>query len=309
MSKKVVIVSSEFPPLPGGIGTHAMQLSIALTKKRWEVRVITNQRDSTTSEQIFDSNLSFNVTRVKRRKIVLFTYFERILKSVKIVLNCHPDVVLLSGQFSLWMIFILKIVFSKAKYIAVIHGSELYSGGKFKQWLTKRSLKKLESIITVSYFTANLLKKATGIEKVEIINNGFYPSDISVSNRNTFIKAPVLITVGNLSERKGQLNVIKVLPELLKSYPNLKYHMLGIPTIQNKIMNLATSLGVQNNIEIFGKVNEEEKMRLLSEATVFIMLSENLKDGDVEGFGIAAIEAQSNGLPVIGATESGINDA
>ena len=42
--------------------------------------------------------------------------------------------------------------------------------------------------------------------------------------------APQLITVGNLTQRKGQHNMINALPELLKKYPDLHYHCVGIPT-------------------------------------------------------------------------------
>jgi glycosyltransferase involved in cell wall biosynthesis len=39
------------------------------------------------------------------------------------------------------------------------------------------------------------------------------------------------------------------------------------------------------------------------------MLSAHLKNGDVEGFGIAVLEANALGLPAIGSSDSGIADA
>ena len=42
---------------------------------------------------------------------------------------------------------------------------------------------------------------------------------------------------------------------------------------------------------------------------IFIMMSEMTESGDVEGFGIAIIEANSLGLPSIGTLGSGIEDA
>ena len=39
------------------------------------------------------------------------------------------------------------------------------------------------------------------------------------------------------------------------------------------------------------------------------MLSENLPNGDIEGFGIAILEGMSLGLPAIGSKNSGIRDA
>jgi phosphatidylinositol alpha-1,6-mannosyltransferase len=39
------------------------------------------------------------------------------------------------------------------------------------------------------------------------------------------------------------------------------------------------------------------------------MLSENMKNGDFEGFGIAILEGMSQGLPAIGSINTGIEDA
>ena len=40
-----------------------------------------------------------------------------------------------------------------------------------------------------------------------------------------------------------------------------------------------------------------------------MMLSENMSNGDFEGFGIAVLEANALGLPAIGSKKSGIADA
>ena len=40
-----------------------------------------------------------------------------------------------------------------------------------------------------------------------------------------------------------------------------------------------------------------------------MMLSDTLKNGDVEGFGIAVLEANALGIPAIGSKNSGIADA
>ena len=42
---------------------------------------------------------------------------------------------------------------------------------------------------------------------------------------------------------------------------------------------------------------------------IFVMLSEETTTGDVEGFGIAVIEANALGIPTIGTMGSGLEDA
>jgi phosphatidylinositol alpha-1,6-mannosyltransferase len=54
---------------------------------------------------------------------------------------------------------------------------------------------------------------------------------------------------------------------------------------------------------------EEEKNKLIRQSAIFMMLSEHTSKGDVEGFGIAILEANALGLPAIGSENCGIEDA
>jgi phosphatidylinositol alpha-1,6-mannosyltransferase len=72
---------------------------------------------------------------------------------------------------------------------------------------------------------------------------------------------------------------------------------------------VAKKLNVVDHIRFCGIVSEEKKIALLKSSDIFVMLSENLPNGDVEGFGIALLEANSLGIPVVGAKYCGIEDA
>ncbi len=120
---------------------------------------------------------------------------------------------------------------------------------------------------------------------------------------------PSLITVGSISERKGQRNVINALPTLIKSYPEIHYHMVGKLYKKEEFFNLAKKLNVDKHITFHGAVSDEVKIKLLQNSDIFTMLSQKTASGDVEGFGIAILEANSLGIPSIGAKNCGIEDA
>ena len=61
-------------------------------------------------------------------------------------------------------------------------------------------------------------------------------------------------------------------------------------------------------IKVIGVASKSDSL-LLKASDIFIMLSENTKTGDVEGFGIAILEANALGIPAIGAANCGIEDA
>jgi phosphatidylinositol alpha-1,6-mannosyltransferase len=121
---------------------------------------------------------------------------------------------------------------------------------------------------------------------------------------------PALLTIGNVTRRKGQHRVIRALPRMIQIFPALHYHMIGIPTLKPEMERIAEALGVFGRITLHGKIAARHTMLSLARsADIFIMLSENQKDGDVEGFGIAILEANALGIPAIGAKGSGIEGA
>ena len=304
-SNKVLLITSEFPPQPGGIGTHAYQLGTALAAEGKMVTVLCDQRSKDgIEESTFDALLKVTVNRTKRITPLFITFFNRINKAISLARK--HDVVLVSGKFSLWTGAILKRVFKK-KSIAILHGSELLLPGKIEKRLTSWAIKQMDACISVSKYTASLV--GTLQTPNFIIPNGCMIDCSNLPPQKKMSQGISLVTVGNLTQRKGQHNVITALPLLLKRYPKLQYKVIGIPTEIDRLQALAYELDVSSHISFMGRVSENEKPHLLKEQYVFIMLSEQTSTGDVEGFGIAVIEANALGLPAIGSKGCGIEDA
>lgn len=302
---KLLLIASEFPPQPGGIGTHAYQIAKELSKHDIEVSVLTDQRSANGEEEhSFDQKLTFEVHRVKRKYVLILSYFDRIFRAIRCAKR--QDVVLLSGKFSLWIGGFLSLIGNK-KLLAVIHGSEVLLSNRLLRSYTSWCLRRFDHVIAVSNFTLSLVEDM-GLKSATVIPNGF-----EVSGQQNFNKEQPpelsLITVGNITQRKGQHNVVEALPLLKSDYPNFKYHVVGIPTKKESLKLLAKELGVEEHLIFHGRVSDEKKVELLKEASVFIMLSETTIGGDVEGFGIAILEANALGLPAIGAMGCGIEDA
>jgi len=300
-------VTSEFPPQPGGIGNHAYNLALHLSKRNFNVKVIADQRSETGNEETeFDLTLPFIVTRIKRNDFRFMMYIKRIVvtfKSSKRATN-----VIATGKFSLWNVAVCRL-FIKCHTLAVIHGTEV----NFKSYFIKKSidkaLKQFDAIIAVSNYTKNLITHLN--LKVAVIPNGidvsqWNPESISEINIKGY---PTLTTVGRVSSRKGQLNVIKQLPQLVKEFPELHYHCIGIPTEAEDFKEKAKDLGVLNHITFHGSLDALALRKILKKTDVFVMLSTESITGDVEGFGIAILEANALGVPAIGSKGCGIEDA
>ena len=305
--KHIVIVSSEFPPQPGGIGNHAYNLALHLSHQDYNVEVIADQRSvNGTEEQDFDSKQPFEIIRITRYKLRILMYLKRIIKTF--IRLKHTDYVIATGKFSLWNVAALSL-FQNIKTLAVIHGTEV----NFKSVLLRKSidfsLKKMDKIVAVSNYTKSLISHLN--VAVDVIPNGIDLSQWHKDNQTKIelIGSPVITTVGRVSSRKGQLNVIHQLPELIKQFPDIHYHCIGIPSEAEAFKNVAKQLKVDAHVTFHGKLELEALKQHLMATDIFVMMSSESQSGDVEGFGIAILEANALGIPAIGAKGCGIEDA
>ena len=201
---------------------------------------------------------------------------------------------------------------NKLKIEAFIHGTEVKPNRWLIRTVTLKSLKIIDKIWAVSNFTKSLLPSSFG--NVEVLPNGLnlqdWPKDLNEIVPFNWKGYPKLLTVGNITPRKGQHRIVLALHELIKRFPEIHYHMVGLPTHAKMVTELASKLNVSEHITIHGRLSSHnDLLAAYKSADVFCMLSENQTDGDVEGFGIAILEANIMGLPIIGSNENGIVDA
>lgn len=306
--KKILLVTSEFPPQPGGIGNHSYYLATYLMKAGKDVVVITDQRSQQGNEErIFDANCNFKVVRIKRERFIAKTYVRRIQALFKN--NSSECLVIASGKFSLWAVAFLTF-FKKCKTVGILHGTEINYKNPILKKSIEFSLKRLGNLIAVSNFTKSLVSDLN--LPITVIPNGIVNNDWQVTADKTSSKPkgePSFLTVGRISDRKGQFKVVSYLPELIKNWPDLCYHCIGLDSEGARLKVLAESLGVGSYLSIHGPLTNEDLKQFLSKVDIVLMLSQNTNSGDVEGFGIAALEANALGIPVIGSRNTGLEEA
>lgn len=307
MNKNILIVTSEFPPQPGGIGYHAFHVAKQLQLHGYGVTVLADQRSKSGEEEMnFDRSLKFGVKRVSWKSMRIWMYLKRLALLFSLIKT--NDLVLASGKFSLWIVAFVSL-FYKRQYLAVIHGTEV----NFKKPVLKKSieiaLKQFSVVIAVSQYTQSLVSHLK--LNTVVIPNGYdtnkWQKEILA---DTELRGyPKLMTVGNVTPRKGQLQVIRHLPKLLSIYPEIQYHCVGLPTDAEAFIQEAVDLGVERQVHFHGRLEDAELQGMLMAMDVFVMLSTETETGDVEGFGMALMEANALGIPTIGSKGCGIEDA
>lgn len=315
MNKRIIIISSEFPPGPGGIGQHAYSLARALQSEGFSIEVLTPGDYADVQEvQAFDLSQTFLIKRYPRVGL-LSTYWKRLYITLAALRENPTNAsVILTGKFSLWQGYMIKVIYPRLRTIAILHGSEINLSNKFLRRLTHAAIAAADVVVPVSQFTRSLLpqKIQNKHNLIKIIPNGIDYDYLTIKNTQHLKLEgfPKLLTVGHVTPRKGQHRVIKAIPLLLEKFPYLHYHIVGRPHSIDKLTALAIDLNVDKHITFHGRVPEHEALNdYYSQADVFMLLSENQPDGDVEGFGIVALEANIHGLPVVGAKNCGVEEA
>ncbi len=125
-----------------------------------------------------------------------------------------------------------------------------------------------------------------------IIPNGvdeFWHQNIISRNTSFNIKEFVIITAASIEYNKNLLSVAKVITKLNNHGYSIKYNIAGTVHDESIFKEL-----IQNpHISYLGVLDREELLEAYRHSDIFVMVSHN------ETFGLAYVEAMSQGLPVI----------
>jgi phosphatidylinositol alpha-1,6-mannosyltransferase len=324
---RLLILSTEFPPGPGGIGTHAWQLAEGLRRRGWQVRVLTPQDYATdTAINDFNQEQKFLITTLPSKRGSVIEARHRWQQIKQAILQDSPNILLASGGRMAWLGALAARQY-RVPFVAVGHGTEFGLKTGWQTRIIRLAWRQADSIVCVSNFTRRLMLELGIKPKSEIvIPNGaddtqfcpLPPADIvclrhrlaETFGLGTDMQAlRLILTVGQVSERKGQEVVIRAMPQILSKVPSAHYLMVGLETLKEKLTSLARQLGVSDHVHFAGQVSARALVEYLNAADLFAMTSQITDDGDCEGFGIAVVEAAMCGKPAVISDGSGLREA
>jgi teichuronic acid biosynthesis glycosyltransferase TuaC len=105
---------------------------------------------------------------------------------------------------------------------------------------------------------------------------------------------PTLVTVGNLIARKRHADVIEALAALGNRRPRLRYVIVGDGPERERLRALAVARGVDDRVELRGRLPHPDAVAVARDATLFVLPSV------AEAFGVSYVEAMAAGVPAIG---------
>lgn len=291
-----------------GWGRYSASVVDEFSKLKIEYEVLAEEKSQYTSETILPSTS-------------LFAFFENMLlvrkkaKSVDIVHVFEGWPLALYGYAAVWGT-------GKPLFVST-HGT--YSIPRPTQSIKGKLLaytyRKAEAVFCNSEYTRNQI--LSGESKANAYTVLMGTSPITIPTKNDEAKygkkyqfasksSPIILTVGAIKNRKGQLDTLKAVAILKKKFPDILY--LAVGALDNsgyadQIKKFSEKEVLEDNFRIITDAKSDAELGYLYSKCDIFALSSNNEHGHFEGFGLVFLEANQFGKPGVGSRDCGIESA
>jgi len=294
------VVSHEYPPVGGGGGKVAQDLSQAFARRGHEIRVVTAHYGDLALQENQDGVL---VKRLRSLRLQPFRagmaamagfLIAGGIAALREVRHWQPDVVHVHFAVPAGPIAWLVNQVSDTPYVLTAHLGDVPGGtpektGKWFKWIfpfTPPIWRNASRVIAVSEFTRQLALQNYDIP-IQVIPNGVQleclePDQIVVN------QPPHLVFAGRFMEQKDPLMVIKT----LAACADLDWHctMLGDGPLLPQVQQAVLAAGLESRFTLPGWVTSEQVREIFLQSDILIMPSLS------EGLPVVGVQALSSGL-------------
>lgn len=317
--KKILLLTRNFPPLTGGMErlNHHVYLELKKVFQVW----VAGPRGC---QAYLDADTLACEFAYKPAYAFLWSSF---WQPMRFCSQHKPDLILAGSGATALSARLLGYVFN-IPVVTFVHGLDLVLPNRLYQMLFLPAIRASDSIWVNSHNTQKLaVERRIAPEKIQVVYPGVTIPEMAVPpNSTNRFKASLgfsedfklLLSVGRLTERKGLPAFIRhCLPSIIKEYPscalviighepsNALHHKAGV---KEQIDATVQELGLMDHVRLLGHVDEDELSEAYQGSHLHLFPGVDLP-GDVEGFGMVAIEAAAHGLSTVAFAVGGIAEA
>lgn len=196
--------------------------------------------------------------------------------------------------------------FVKMKNLVITpYGSEVFWDLSSKQIRMKRQIIEKASLVTASskFLLDKLIEQGYTFTNKKLIYFGIDRNSFKPLKKGKTSKFRIGF-VKHLIDYYGIENLVKAVEIILKKRQDVELHIYGEGPLRQSLTDYIESHNLNQNIFLFGAKEHGQLPEIYNQFDVFAMPSTCQ-----EAFGVAAIEAQACGIPVIASNTGGIPEA
>ncbi len=319
---KAVILSTDYPPLTGGIAAYSNGIAKGLSiycKVTVLAPKIGNFRE-------FDQRQLYKTIRVVNFPVIREILF--LLASSWLAITKKIDFIYNTAWFPCGVISLVVYFLFGTSYYVAAHASEILDDEITLKRRIKKKLRRLKNLVLknakfvfpVSNFTKQrLIEMDVPSEKIIIIPDGVDPEQFHPQVDTFLVKRKyglegkkIILTVARLDKHKGHEFVLRAMCRgVIEKFPNTVYLIVGDGPERNNLEDLVKDLDLRKNVIFTGLIKDYELSSFYNSCDVFVMPSYEIprRTDLIEGFGVSYLEANACGKPVIGGKSGGVSDA
>ena len=314
--KKVLLVTNDLGPRSGGIETFILGLLEGLPKNTLVIYTSSQKGNAPFDAQLLEK---FGATVIRDRAKILLPTPRISRKAVGILKQYKIQNVWFGAAAPLGLMASQLRKGGASNIVALSHGHEIWWAKiPILKQILRKIIKNVDKLGYLGAFTKNEISKATTeVNKLVQIAPGIDTNYFQPKKPNPALIARyqlegrrVIVCVARLVHRKGQDQLIKALPSILEKFPDTILLIVGQGPIEQMLRNSARQLGVTHKVIFTGRVPHSDLADYICLGEVFAMPVRSRFFGfEVEGLGIAYLEASACGLPVVVGNSGGATDA
>jgi glycosyltransferase involved in cell wall biosynthesis len=157
----------------------------------------------------------------------------------------------------------------------------------------------------VSHAAAAPVARALGVAAVAVVPNGIDSADWELPARAAEPGRVVLASVMRLAMRKRPRQLLRILARLRAAVPDeirLEALLIGDGPLRAQLVDDVRRLALGDWVTLTGALTEPQIRQRYPDVDVYVA------PATLESFGIAALEARSAGLPIVGRSATGVAD-
>jgi glycosyltransferase involved in cell wall biosynthesis len=318
---RILLLTSEFWPVNGGIATYARETALAATRLGAKVTVVAP--DYGIAAHAEDRRLPYAVRRFgggvhSRRDVPA---------KIAVVRRILSDEVYDIVHAVDWPFFIplaLARRLTEARLVMTVHGTEINETQRPEKRLAIRLAGVFGPRMEVtanSDYTHDLFRARFKIpaERVRTVHLGvsefwFGPRAERTKTREAFgltLDAVTMVTVARLTRRKGHLATLAALSKLpLAVRRRLTWLVIGPDGEAEYVYALRAAAAASDcDVRLLGALPSQQIRDIYGASDFFCLTGLQDPSGRVEGFGLVYLEAAAAGLPSVATAVGGVADA